>query len=118
MVKIKRWAEEDIALLQDNLDMPIRLLAEKLGRSYGAVQLAKSNLKLHGTVRTPTQKTAAEELDNRPSGWYVEAIGVLLLEFPDAMETWLHYHRYTEIQFVEESGSWVTLRCYRDADAP
>lgn len=105
------WTEEDLQILRENPNTPLRNLADKLGRSISSVSVQKSRVARGRNTGTE------EDFDTRPSGWYEETIGMLLLEFPDAFETWKHYHRYTVVEHVEEARSWVTLRCFRNADA-
>lgn len=51
----------------------------------------------------------------RPPGVYVEIIGRMLMEYPDAMDAWMHAHGYVsfEIKF-EDSLGWVTITCVKE----
>jgi hypothetical protein len=92
--------------------MATAVLAEKLGRPVIAVAQFRSRLKKPYTHDS-------NDFDFRPSGWYGEIVGRLLMEFPDAWETWLHYHRYVEVREMGMNAQgWVMLLCRRDADAP
>jgi hypothetical protein len=109
----KPWSENEIKVLRDNPDMDTVALSEKMGRTYQSV--ANKRRILGGTFKENT-----EDFDRRPSGWYVETIGTLLLHYPDAYETWKHFHRYVEIKEVDSQArdSWTYLLCRRDAQAP
>ena len=106
------WNDEETQILLDNPDMDTRALADKLGRTYLAVFHKRRILERKFKENT-------EDFDRRPSGWYVEVIGTLLLHYPDAFETWKHFHRYVEIREAGSvGGSWSYLLCRRDAQAP
>lgn len=106
------WTDAEVAVVRDNLDVDSDVLAEKLGRSRHAVNQVK--LRLRRGALTGDRL----EYDTRPSGWYEETVGSLLLEFPDAFTAWCHYHGYVEAHPVEtHSVNWVTLRCRRDESA-
>ena len=86
-------------------------LAEKLGRTYQAV----------ANIRWRMGHADRKELgdfDKRPSGWYGEVVGTLLLNYEDAYSSWKHYHRYVEVKVIGESKlGWTTLLCRRDKEA-
>jgi len=87
------------------------VLAEKLGRTWQAV--ANIRWRMGHTERKQG------DFDLRPSGWYGETVGTLLLAYPDAYSTWKHYHRYTEVKVIgEDTAGWTSLLCYRDAASP
>lgn len=112
------WSEEELTLLRENMDLPDKVLAEKLGRSSIAVNSKKCHLR-NGTTSTQQRKPLGQDFDERPSGWYVEVIGTLLLSYSDAYETWKHFHRYVEVKEIGAvAGSWTYLLCRRDAQAP
>lgn len=103
------WTDAEVAIVRDNLDMDADVLAEKLGRSKHAVSQVKLRL------RRGAPKGDKPVYDTRPSGWYEETVGSLLLEFPDAFGSWCRYHGYAEVHPVQShSATWVTLRCRRD----
>jgi hypothetical protein len=111
------WSEEELAILRDNMTLPDKVLAEKLGRSRIAITGKKSRLR-HNFTSTSVRKPKGQEFDTRPSGWYTETIGTLLLHYPDAFESWKHFHRYVEIIEVgTDLGSWTHLLCRRAAEA-
>lgn len=112
------WSEEDIRILEENPTLPLKVLAEKLGRTKSAVQVARSRLKNYKSVVERKKPAPSWEHDVRPSGWYSESVGILLTEYAPAFDAWKHYHRYVIIEhdFTDALG-WVHLRCYRDADA-
>jgi hypothetical protein len=106
------WTEEEDQILRDNPELPDRVLADKLNRTAEAVEVRKRRLY---KPRAP-RKDFGWEFDTRPDGWYVEIIGVLLVECPDAFESWLHYHSYKEVkQLGPERCSEVTLLCRRES---
>ena len=106
------WSDEEIQILRDNPDMATTALADKLGRTYQSVSHKRQNL-----IRE--FKANTDDYDRRPSGWYTEVVGTLLLSYPDAFETWKHFHRYVEIKEVGTgSDSWTYLFRRRDAQAP
>lgn len=106
------WSEEDKAMVLDNPDMDNHVLAEKLGRTYASV------IQVRHRAKTPYKKNT-EDFDRRPSGWYGETVGTLLMSYAPAWETWKHYHRYVEVKIVgEDTRGWTSLLCRRDADAP
>lgn len=89
--------------------MDPNVLAEKLGRSRHAINQVKSRIRRGG-------RSDEVDFDTRPSGWYEETIGILMLDFPDVMATWRHYHQYIEVHYVQSDVlGWVSVRCYRDA---
>lgn len=106
------WSDREIQVLRDNPGMATTALADKLNRTYQAVSRKRHNL-------ARSYKANTEDHDRRPSGWYTEVVGTLLCAYPDAFETWRHFHRYVEIK---EAGSgcdsWTYLLCRRDAQAP
>lgn len=111
------WTAEEKALIQENMHVPDKVLAEKLGRSAFAINAMKYRLRNHIVRKAPMMR----EFDVRPSGWYEEAVGVMLVECADAFSTWRHYHRYTEIEYTgfKDSllGGIIFMKCRRDADA-
>lgn len=115
------WSEADKQLILDNMTMPIKVLAEKLNRTPVSVTCMKYRLQ-NDTTSTRMRKRYGQDFDDRPSGWYEETIGALLMEDEDAFASWRHYHRYVELEYAgevpERITMWVTLRCRRDADAP
>lgn len=110
-----KWTEEELQILLENPDLDTTILAEKLGRSNNSV--AQKRWKLQKPEHCMTA-----QFDKRPSGWYEESVGQMLIEFEPAWESWKHYHRYVEIEYAgyRETilGGLVHLRCRRDADAP
>lgn len=90
------------------------VLADKLGRTRQSI--ANKRYVLGIDYRPNTQ-----DYDRRPSGWYDETVGGMLIACKDAFGAWRHYHRYVIVEYDGEVkdriDSWVTLRCYRDADA-
>lgn len=105
------WTEEDKKLVLENPEIPTQVLADKLGRTYQSVAQFR--------YRHKKPKLNTLDYDTRPSGWYGETVGKLLMEFPDAWESWLHYHRYVEYKEMGMNAQgWVMLLCRRDADAP
>jgi hypothetical protein len=108
------WTDEERELVRSSPSTDTTVLAEKLGRTYQAV--ANLRFRMKSGIRHSTA-----DYDIRPSGWYEETIGQMLIECEDAFSAWKHYHRYTEIEYLGKTGdrlyTWVTLNCYRDADA-
>lgn len=87
-------------------------LAEKLGRTYQAV----ANIRWR--LGHPDRKELGD-FDKRPSGWYGEVVGTLLLQCEDAYSSWKHYHRYVEVKVIGgDNTGWTTLLCRRDENAP
>lgn len=115
------WTAEDKQLIRDNMDLPDKVLAEKLGRTRIAVTNIKSRLR-HNVSHRERHQREGKTFDTRESGWYEETIGLLLIQDPDAFATWKHYHRYVEViydgEIRERITMWITLQCRRDADAP
>jgi hypothetical protein len=111
----RAWTEEEVKILLDNPDMDTRALAEKIGRTRQSVGNKRS-------VLTCGYKANTENYDRRPSGWYEETIGKMLVECKDAFDSWKHYHRYVECVYMGEKleriDVWVTMNCRRDADHP
>jgi hypothetical protein len=113
MYKHQGWSEEEIELIRNNYDLSAHVLADKLGRSVSSVYHARRRIKNKIFDRNTSEKL---EWDERPSGWYVEIIGVLLVECPDAFESWLHFHGYQEVkQLGPVRCSEVTLLCRRES---
>lgn len=118
----QRWADEDVKLILDNPQLSEWDLAAKLGRTRKAIHHQRVRMELtKRRTRSTRVKSDPADFDQRPSGWYEEVIGSLLIECKDAFDTWKHYHRYVEVVYDGEArehlGSWVTLQCRRDADA-
>lgn len=113
------WSEAELSLLRENMTLPDKVLAEKLGRSRIAVTGKKSRLR-HNFTSASKRKPKGQEFDTRPSGWYTEVVGTLLLHYPDAFESWKHYHRYVEIREIgsRPGDSNAYLFCRRDSQAP
>jgi hypothetical protein len=106
------WSEEDDQVIRDNAGIPVKVLADKIGRSVNSVSQRRHRL-LHGRP-----KVEGAEYDERPSGWYSERIGTLLLNYQDAYQSWKHFHGYTEVKHVDTgTDGWTTLLCRRDANA-
>jgi len=106
------WTDEEKALVHANPDLDTRVLADKLGRTYQSVVQFRYRTK-------SSYKHNTEDFDRRPSGWYGETIGTLLMHYGDAWKTWKHYHRYVEVKIIgEDNLGWTSLLCRRDADAP
>lgn len=119
MARGRNWTTEEKQLVMDNPDLPEDVLAEKIGRTPNAVRDFRHRLKYgaHGIQRNDQ----GQQFDERPSGWYGEHIGLLLMlpGFEDAFGAWLHYHRYVEYKVVERPHrGWIYLMCRRDASAP
>lgn len=113
------WSAEEIRILEENPALPLKVLAEKLGRTKSAVQVARSRLKNYKSVVERKKPSPAWEHDVRPSGWYEETVGTMLLECEDAYASWRHYHRYVIVEMDgDDEMGWTHLRCYRDANAP
>ena len=114
------WTEEEKQLIRDNMTLPDKVLAEKLGRTRVAVTGMKYRMR-NKISNQERHKREGKTFDTRPSGWYEETIGLLLIQDADAFETWKHYHRYVEVIYAgeirERITMWVTLKCRRDADA-
>lgn len=114
------YADDEIKTVRDNPWMSANALAEKLGRTPKSVKNLRYRIK-HPVFEVSRRRPEAE-FDERPSGWYEETVGLLLIQDDDSFETWKHYHRYVEIEYTGEVKdritSWVTLRCRRDADVP
>lgn len=117
------WSEEEMRLLRENMHLPEKVLTDKLGRSKSAVQAMKNRVRHN---RLPEQRRlervpGGHEFDTRPSGWYEEVVGKMLVEYAPAWEAWLHYHRYVEVVqtgFRDSIlGGVVQLQCRRDASA-
>lgn len=108
------WTEDEFNLVRSNTDLDVKVLAEKLGRSYSSV----ANVRVR--MRREAQENADQ--DTRRSGWYEETVGVPLIEYKPAFDAWKHYHRYVEFEQVSHRysmlGGVVLLRCRRDANAP
>lgn len=118
----QRWNDEDVQLIRDNPHLTEWELADKLGRTRKAVHHQRVRMELvKHRAKSTRAKSDPADFDTRPSGWYDETIGSLLIQCSDAFETWKHYHRYVEVIYDGEAreklGSWVTLQCRRDADA-
>jgi hypothetical protein len=111
------WTQAEKDLVSDNMAMPDSVLAEKLGRTAVSINCMKYRLR-HETSSTRMRKPISQERDMRPSGWYTEVIGTLLMECPDAYETWKHFHRYVEVKELSADPSWTHLLCRRDTEAP
>ena len=115
------WSDEEVSLLRDNLELDNRVLAEKLGRSVNSVAQKRHKL-ANPSVNKPSAPRLTAEFDCRPSGWYDENVGALLVEYKPAFDAWVHYHRYVEVEYTGFKGSLLGgiffLRCRRDADAP
>jgi hypothetical protein len=116
------FTEEDIEIIKNNPLMSERALADKLGRTPTSIKNVRYRIKHRGFEGSGSRSHSdAPQFDERPSGWYTEVIGTLLMQFPDAFESWKHYHRYVEIK---EAGtpypgdSYTYLFCRRDAEAP
>jgi hypothetical protein len=114
------WLAEEVTLLRDNPDLEPRVLAEKLGRSIHSVAQKRHKL-ANPSVNTPSAPRLTAEFDCRPSGWYDENVGALLIDYKPAFDAWVHYHRYVEIKYTGFKNSLLGgiffLRCRRDADA-
>src|SRR5512146_3379690 len=100
----RNWHSIELEFIQENLDVHPAVLAEKLSALYGprttkAVYHMQRRLGRKMQPRT-RRGTELAEFDERPSGWYAETIGALLLDYPDAMCSWEHYHRYVEFKHV------------------
>jgi hypothetical protein len=106
------WTPEDIAFVRENRGESTKLLGEILGRTPHAIAQLKTKF-------NKEENTAPElaDIDRRPTGWYQDTIGILLLSFPDVMATWRHFHKYVKVEYMEtQKTGWVTVKCYRDAD--
>lgn len=111
------WTDEEKRLVTENMHVPDKILAEKIGRTRVAVTNFKNRVR-HGPGGG-RRNHLGQDFDKRPSGWYGEVIGTLLMNCEDAWESWKHYHRYVEIVVVSEDHSgWTTLLCRRDKNAP
>jgi hypothetical protein len=123
-VKGARWTEEEDTLIRENPDVPAEVLAAKLNRATGSVWRRKSQLGVHVTENwcaTGRRRDGEEsDTDTRPSGWYVEVIGTLLMHYEDAFNSWKHFHRYTEVKVMsaDDRRGWTTLLCRRNSIAP
>lgn len=117
------WSAEESAIVRENPDLTCKVLADKIGRSESGVRNERLRQKKAAgeSTRKYVKGLATWEFDERPSGWYGEKIGLLLVEYQEAFEAWKHYHRYVEVLYVgqEMAGfGWVSLWCRRDASAP
>lgn len=119
-----KWSPQELAFVRENPYMDPDVLSDKIFAATGSRRNHKGVYHMQrrvvkGTDPDTGKSDASFDFDERPSGWYEETIGLLLLDYPDAMKTWAHYHRYVEIEHVNTTATgWVTLRCRRDADAP
>lgn len=108
-------------LLKENMHLPEKVLTDKLGRSKSAVQAMKNRVRHGNPPRNLKAAADGKEWDTRPSGWYEEVVGQMLVDYAPAWEAWLHYHRYVEVVqtgFRDSIlGGVVQLRCRRDASA-
>lgn len=105
------WTAADVQFVEENRHEDSKLLAEMLGRTPHAIAQLKTKLRKHDD-----EIPESCDYDIRPSGWYEDTIGILLLSFPDVMATWRHYHKYVKVIYVEtQRTGWVTINCYRDA---
>lgn len=99
------------------MHLPEKVLMDKLGRSRSSITMMKTLIRRNGSRYARDYQN--RDFDTRPSGWYGEVIGTLLLGYADAYDTWKHYHRYVEVKVIgEDKLGWTTLLCRREADAP
>lgn len=111
------WTDEEKRLVIENPELSVAVLAEKLGRTKIAVYNFRHRI-IYGSGYGKRVKLG-QEFDTRPSGWYRETIGTMLMEHEDAWQAWLHFHRYVEVKMESnDERGWTTLMCRRDADAP
>ena len=114
------WTAEEKKIVSENMDLPNAVLAEKIGRTATSVMSFKNRFR--NGPHDGRRRHLGQEFDERPSGWYEESVGQMLIDYKPAWEAWVHYHRYVEIEVAGERksvlGGIVHLRCRRDADAP
>lgn len=111
------WTDEEKRIVTENPDLPAKVLADKIGRTEIAVRNFRHRL-VHG-AGGGRRNHLGQDFDKRPSGWYGEVVGTVLMDYEDAWKSWKHYHRYAEVIVTGTSSmGWTTLLCRRDADAP
>jgi hypothetical protein len=113
----RKWTDEELNFVHDHPELSLKQIATALDRTYSSVNNIRFKERIAAGIIPDKRKTGrpVNDLLLRPPGTYVEIVGLLLLDFTEAWECWMHAHGYTsyEVKFTDSLG-WVTMTCVKE----